>query len=227
MGYETRCTVIARGSDGTREASGTAVLLETDELVVRGPARTRIPRHSITKIRLDTDRLTVSHPGGTLTLVLGGAAKKWADKLAEPPKSRLDKLGITEDTKVSVIGIGDRDFLAELAARTTRISRGRARSSDDVVLLGVERAEDLTAIPRLARRLAPAAALWVVHPKGPQGVSDTSIFAVAREAGLTYIKVARFSATHTAEKLVIPRERRPPSPTAAKAGRGRATGSAR
>jgi hypothetical protein len=35
-------------------------------------------------------------------------------------------------------------------------------------------------------------------------VKDTDVFVEAEKAGLTATKVARFSETHTAEKLVIP-----------------------
>jgi hypothetical protein len=48
----------------------------------------------------------------------------------------------------------------------------------------------------------------VVHPKGRHGVAGTSIFAAATAAGLACTKVARFSGTHTAEKLVVPRSAR-------------------
>jgi hypothetical protein len=48
----------------------------------------------------------------------------------------------------------------------------------------------------------------VVHPRGVSAVADTVIFAAAKEAGLTYTKVVRFSDTDTAEKLVIPRAAR-------------------
>jgi hypothetical protein len=37
---------------------------------------------------------------------------------------------------------------------------------------------------------------------------DVHVFAEAKRVGLTYTKVARFSATHTAEKLVIPKAKR-------------------
>jgi hypothetical protein len=39
-------------------------------------------------------------------------------------------------------------------------------------------------------------------------VKDTDVFSAAESAGLVETKVAAFSATHTAEKLVIPLARR-------------------
>ncbi len=43
MGYEVKCRARVVDKDNAREAYGT-VLLETDELVVRGDARVRIKR---------------------------------------------------------------------------------------------------------------------------------------------------------------------------------------
>jgi hypothetical protein len=47
-------------------------------------------------------------------------------------------------------------------------------------------------------------AIWVIHRKGPTGIADTTIYSRAKALGLTYVKVARVSDTHTAEKLVRP-----------------------
>jgi hypothetical protein len=52
--------------------------------------------------------------------------------------------------------------------------------------------------------MARNGAIWVVHPKGKGALKDTEIFAAAKTLGLVSTKVARFSETHTAEKLVIP-----------------------
>ena len=50
MGYETTCQVRVDDRAGTiREAQG-KVLLETDELIVRGDVRVRIPRTSIQRV---------------------------------------------------------------------------------------------------------------------------------------------------------------------------------
>ena len=54
------------------------------------------------------------------------------------------------------------------------------------------------------RFLKPAGALWVVYPKGVQTIREIEVIAAGREAGLKDVKVASFSATHTALKFVIP-----------------------
>ncbi len=52
----------------------------------------------------------------------------------------------------------------------------------------------------------PNGAIWVVHRKGKDApLKYVEVFAAGRSAGLVDNKVASFSATHTAERLVIPR----------------------
>jgi hypothetical protein len=113
--------------------------------------------------------------------------------------------------RVWVVDVDDAELLSALRARTpdvrvdTRPSAG-ARGCD-VAFLGVEREGDLARIAQVAPALAERGALWVIHPKGRGGVPDTAILAAGRAAGLAATKVARVSATHTAEKLVRPRAR--------------------
>jgi hypothetical protein len=48
--------------------------------------------------------------------------------------------------------------------------------------------------------------VWVVSPKGKGiEVRDVDVMAAGRDAGLVDNKVASFSATHTALRLVIPK----------------------
>jgi hypothetical protein len=68
----------------------------------------------------------------------------------------------------------------------------------------VSRAADMTRIARANAAITDDGAIWVVHPKGPNGIADTTIFTKAKELGLTATKVARVSDTLTAEKLVRP-----------------------
>jgi hypothetical protein len=189
MGAEATCRVSAE----------LKVLLETDEIIVRG----RIPFSAITRVNADRGRLVLHTADGDMALELGAAAEKWAEKIRSP-KSLIDKLGVGSDAVVSVLGVDDAAFLAELGARTRAITRGRVHAESAAIFLGVERQSDLAKIATVAEKLPPKAALWVIHPKGKDGIADTAIFAVAKENGLTYTKVARFSATHTAERLNRP-----------------------
>jgi hypothetical protein len=50
--------------------------------------------------------------------------------------------------------------------------------------------------------------IWVVSPKGNKDFNENHIYAHMRSLGLKDVKTARFSATHTANKFVIPKDRR-------------------
>ena len=53
-----------------------------------------------------------------------------------------------------------------------------------------------------------AGAVWAVWRKGRKELNENHIRAGAIAAGLVDVKVARFSATHSALKLVVPRGKR-------------------
>jgi hypothetical protein len=206
MGYEATCHVRVEDRAGTvREAHG-RVLLETDELIVRGDARIRLPRSAIERVTRRDGVVSITAPSAVVTLMLGAdAAVRWQKKLEEAPKRLIDKLDVKPNASVWLLGATDTTLEAELEARTTRISRGRKAGGCDVVFAAVESEAQLDRVDRAAAAIADDGAIWVVHPKGAQGVADTTIFARAKTLGLTYTKVARVSPTHTAEKLVRPR----------------------
>lgn len=193
MGAEATCRVSAE----------LKVLLETDEVIVRG----RIPFSAITSVKADGGRLVLRTAAGEVAIELGSAAAKWAEKI-KSPKSLIDKLGVAPNAVVSLLGVDDAEFLAALENRTGAVTRGRVDSRSTIVFLSVETDKDLTKIGAVAAKLPPKAALWVIHPKGKNGVADTAIFAIAKQHGLNYTKVAKFSATHTAERLSKPGTRR-------------------
>ena len=130
-------------------------------------------------------------------------AKKWADKIANP-RSRLDKLGVKRGTKVSVLGQAPPDFMVELETSGAEVSDGKAQKGSDIIFLITHEPSSLKKLPALMKSIEKNGAIWVVHPRGQKNFLDTHVIAAARAAGLTDVKVARFSDTHTAEKLVIP-----------------------
>jgi hypothetical protein len=191
-----------------RERSRGRALLETTEVVFRGDFRARVPLREIERLTVTDDALTLKWPGGTLTLALGAAAPRWADKIRNPP-SRLDKLGVKPGTRVALVGNLDFDaaFRSELAARGAAITTSKAPV--DLLFFAPLAPPDLERIPALAKRLAPAGGLWILRPKGkdtPVTESDTRRAGLA--GGLVDVKVAAFSATHTAAKFVIPLAKR-------------------
>src|SRR6185369_7354635 len=106
-----------------------------------------------------------THEAGRVAFELGPAAEKWAEKIRSP-KSLLDKLGVKAEHRVSVIGIADEEFLAQLAARVPALTSGKLAKRSDIVFLGAEASNDLRRIERAVAAIVPDGAIWVVHPKG-------------------------------------------------------------
>jgi hypothetical protein len=199
MGAESQCTV----QFGKQRSEGKAQL-EADHLLFRGAFRLKIPTKAITKLDADAGTLRVTFPEGTAHFELGDSAAKWAAKLRNPP-SLLDKLGVKPDMRVAVIGIDDADFIAQVESRTADIARRTPKKDTEIIVFGADDVADLARLEKLKAYLTPAGAIWVVHTKGKLATfKDVDVFAAAKKASLVDVKVASFSATHTAEKLVVP-----------------------
>ncbi|NOT09055.1 MAG: hypothetical protein HOP28_12720 [Gemmatimonadales bacterium] len=197
MGYEADCRVDTAGGSGVGK-----VLLESDTVIIRGAFRARVPFASITKTAVEGGKLILTHRGGRTVLHLGSGAAKWADRIRNP-KTRIDKLGVKPSHRVSVVGVSDSDFTGELKAVGCSISRGRLRADSDIVFLGVEQERDLGRMPAAVAAMKTNGALWIIHPRGKPEVQDIVIFRLAKALGLVSNKVARFSETHSADRLVI------------------------
>jgi hypothetical protein len=201
----------ATGTIRTADGQGTGkVLLETEELIFRGEVRAKVPFRSLTVIEPGPSGLLLRWPDGEATVDLSEAeSSRWADRIRNPP-SLLDKLGINDGTRVAILdpdydGFVDAAFTAELAGRAVDlVTAGPA----DVVVWPLDEPADLARIPSLIDWIHPAGALWAVWPKGRKELNDNHIRDAARGAGLVDVKVARFSATHTALKLVVPKAKR-------------------
>ena len=204
MGAEATC----KGKFNGKRVSGKA-RLEMDTLQFRASElRLSFPFKTIRRIADERGALVVETDQGTLSLALGAAAAKWAAKIQIPP-SRLDKIGVKRDWRASAVGVDDREFLEEIGERVARLSIGRVLDGSDAIFFGATDAAQLSRLATLKRSLKPAGALWVIRPKGRKEISEQSVMAAGKAAGLVDVKVVSFSATHTAEKFVIPVKDRP------------------
>jgi hypothetical protein len=203
MGAEAACTARFKG----KTASGTA-RLETDALQFRGDdLRLLIPFGEMSKITSRAGMLRVTFPDGTASFDLGLAAPKWADRIQHPP-SRLAKLGVKPDSRVSAIGVDDLSFLRELEGAVAFLSIGRTVKDSDAIFFGVSGEAELARMEKLKAALRPNGALWTIRPKGRKEISEAAVMAAGKAAGLVDVKVVSFSPTHTAEKFVIPLRKR-------------------
>jgi hypothetical protein len=187
-----------------RKSANGKALLETDVLQLRGASvKLSIPFKAMRNVRAAGGVLRFDSPHGGIALELGPAAPKWAEKILHPP-SRLAKIGVKRDWRVATLGVGDEDFLAELEQAVAVLSIGRLVKDCDAIFFGVTSASQLGRLEVLKKSLKPNGALWVVRPKGRPEISEAAVMAAGKAAGLVDVKVVSFSATHTAEKLVIP-----------------------
>jgi Protein of unknown function (DUF3052) len=122
----------------------------------------------------------------------------------------LDKLGIRPGMRVALIDIDDDGFRGLLAGRTSDVTEGWPMPDTDIVLLGADSMAGLAALTEVATRIRPNGAIWVVSRKGKAAtLRDVEVIEAAKASGLVDNKVASFSATHTALRLVIPVALRP------------------
>jgi hypothetical protein len=204
MGAETNCAV----TFGKKTSSG-KVRLETATVQIRtDDVKLDLPFTAMKKVVARDGVLSITHKGGTLSLALGDGASKWAEKILNPP-SRLAKLGVKSAWSASVVGPVEAEFLDELKAAVATLSVGRVSKNADAIFFGVVRLADLERLDRLKRALKPNGALWIIRQKGHAEITERGVMAAGKAAGLVDVKVVAFSATHTAEKFVIPVKNRP------------------
>ena len=124
---------------------------------------------------------------------------------APSPKPRIDKLGVKPRARVSVLGVEDQAYLAELLDRGADVVVNRRRVGSHLVFFGIDDRRGLPRVRAHRQFIAPGGAVWVVWPKGSPSVNENDVRAAALDAGLVDVKVVSFSPTHSALKLVIPR----------------------
>jgi hypothetical protein len=197
VGNEALCRVDYGG-----QSAEAKVLLETDELIVRGAIKLRIPFKEMERVAADGGVLTFRWRGYEARMAVGTHAAKWADKIRNP-KSVIDKLGVKPGQRVSIIGGLDGELAGQIELRSGDVSR-KLRDSSDIIFFATGRREELSKLGRLRQALAADGAIWVIRPKGTKAITDADVIAAGRAAGLVDVKVARVSETLSGEKLVIP-----------------------
>jgi hypothetical protein len=120
------------------------------------------------------------------------------------PRSRLEKLGVKPESIVSVLGVDDDTFQAELTKQVPSASFGRARKASTLIIYGVELLPHLDKLTKLRETITPDGAIWVVWPKGRKTLREDDVRRAALAQGLVDIKVMSFSDTLSGLKLVIP-----------------------
>ena len=111
---------------------------------------------------------------------------------------------------MAIVDLDDPGFLAQLRARTPDIVQGRPRKLCDLVFMGARELRDLKRIKDVKSWIEPNGAIWVVRPKGGRSeIRDTDVIEAGLAAGLVDNKIASFSDTHGAMRLVYRLRDRP------------------
>src|SRR4051812_36741882 len=121
MGNETTCRVEIDGQSANAKA-----LLETEELIVRGAMRAKIPFREVKDVAADGAVLRLRWNERDVRIHVGKDAAKWAEKIRNP-KSVADKLGIKTGQKISIVGVMDAAFLD---GRDIDVSKRLRKDSD-------------------------------------------------------------------------------------------------
>ncbi|MDQ2943786.1 MAG: DUF3052 domain-containing protein [Candidatus Dormibacteraeota bacterium] len=122
----------------------------------------------------------------------------------------LDKLGVKPGSKVAIVDLEDPDFISLLRERTTAIVRGRPRTPVDLVFMGARDLADLRRLEHVKKWIEPNGAIWVVRPKGDRApIRETDVIEAGLAAGLVDNKIASFSDTQGAMRLVYRLRDRP------------------
>ena len=199
MGSEINCSM----KFGGKVFKGKA-LLETDELIFRGEHRLTIPFKKMKSVEANDGELRVFLEDGIASFVLDKEAEQWEEKILHP-KSVLDKLGVKEDSRVSVDGVTDENFLGQLKDKITDVSVNGLQKESDLIFYAADSKKELLRLKGLKKFLKNNGALWIVSLKGKQAtIKDTEVMAAGKKAGFVDTKVVGFSAPHAALKFVIP-----------------------
>ena len=198
MGNELICKV-----EYDKQKSQGKALLETSEIIFRGDFRLKIPLSTIKSAKAVAGELRLQTAEGVVVFHIGSQAEKWCEKILHP-KSRIEKLGVKPGARVALLGEFDAGFLRELDGQTKLVSRGKVAAVSDCIFFAAEAKKDLGALPKIAKSMEGAAALWIVYPKGQKEITELDVLSAGRKSGLKDVKVVGFSVTHTTLKFVIP-----------------------
>jgi hypothetical protein len=120
-------------------------------------------------------------------------------------RSLFEKLGVSAQAHVALVGRHDESFTSALNARLAKAASQALRTQYDLIFVRIDGARDLARLIRAAAHLKPNGSLWVFHPKG-RGASpnDAEVRSSGIAAGLVDNKISAYTESHTATRFVIP-----------------------
>jgi hypothetical protein len=195
MGREANCQC-----QWATESALCKVLLETTELIVRGPIRRRVLISSLVNVSVQGDQLHFRVGADEVVLNLGASlAQSWAKKIKALPPTLAAKLGISADTHLLLIGEFETEELSSaIAAAAT--TDGKAV---DLILACVKTVADLNYALDLYSKHPDNPPIWIIYTKGPnKHISESEVRDTMRREGFMDTKVASVSNTLTALRFI-------------------------
>jgi hypothetical protein len=195
MGREASCQC-----QWGKEVAECKVLLETHDLIVRGPIRQRVPIASLTQVTVEGSQLRFCAGEDEVALHLGAAvAQSWAKKIATPPPTLAAKLGISKTTRLALIG--------EVEAEELKSAIGVASSSDgkiaDLIIACVKTKADLNYTLDAYSTYPDNPPIWLIYPKGSdKPLKESEIRSTLRHEGLMDTKVTSVNQTLTGLRFI-------------------------
>ena len=197
MGQEVECTASWRG-----ETSIGRAYLGSDHVLFRGAFRLRIEFTEIVEIRSLDGTLTLRTSTDELSLILGRKSDNWLEAIRNP-KSLMEKLEVKGPLRTALVGSLDDAFTRSVIEIAGKPDIGAENGPYDRIFFAVEAVPNLHDLSALRCQLVMGGMIWVIMRKGKEAtVKDADLFPAAATAGLAVVKVAAFSETHTAQKLV-------------------------
>ncbi len=197
MGREATCDCTFDGTTAKVKA-----LLETNEIILRGPIRMTAQLNALKNVRVESETLCFNLDKLPVQLHLGAkAAERSAKKLKTAPPTLADKLGITGKIVRTIGPIADK----ALSSALTSAALVRAENPD-IIVSYVDTPESLATTLRAAKsQLARSIPIWLAYRKGPgHPISEKLIRSTLRALGYMDTKVASVSERLTALRFNLP-----------------------
>ena len=191
MGREATCKCQWSGSSITVKA-----LLETQEIILRGALRKRVPFKEMKQIAVHANQLQFKVGDETVALFLEpGVAEKWATAIKNPP-SLARKLGITGTTTLHTIGRVDDNALKAAIAEASQVSNKHCT----LIIACVDRPASVeNALEKSGTDLERGVPIWFIYRKGPgHPLNEAQLRSIALARGIVDTKTAAVSTTLTA-----------------------------
>ncbi len=194
MGRKVRC--LCRWGSGEGEVKA---LLESQELILRGDLKRRIPVPDLAHVRVENDGLCLDFGSERIFLALGvEEATRWAKNIATPPPTLREKMGVGPTAKAFVIGRVAAPSLEDALQGAIAMAPAEAKLSVAVVADEPELMEAIWAHSQLPK----GSPIWIVHGKGRAAVfGESAVRAGMRAGGFVDTKVAAVSAELTATRF--------------------------